>query len=172
MKNFSRFSILAVVLFALAGSAIALDVPTTAYVTIVEGVECVEDSPMNFGVLAKSDGAVTINPETGAISNPDFIIFDGAAIAPSEFTVTSCEGIDLTLEIAETGAVAGLTLDTFTASWDGTAVENAVNGDPSVYTMPANVATLVVGATLTVDGATVAIAQDVEIEYTLTVTVP
>ncbi len=173
MKNFSRFSILAVVLWALAGTAVALDVPTIAYVTIVEGVECVEDAAMNFGVLAKSDGSVTINPETGAISNPNSIIFDGAAINPGEFTVTSCDGIVVALEVAASGvAVDGLTLGDFTASWDGGAVEDAVPATPSSHTMSGTTADLIVGATLTVVGADVVIANDVELGYTLTLTLP
>ena len=60
MKNFSRFSILAAVLLALAGSAGAVDLSTNAQVDIIEGITITQTQALNFGVLVLNNGTVPV----------------------------------------------------------------------------------------------------------------
>jgi hypothetical protein len=171
MKNFSRFSILAAVLMAFAGSAVAVDFPFNATVDIVTGFEVTETQGLNFGVLAQEDGDVVIAADDGVYSG-DPIVFDDTNIAQGVFTVTAPRGADIQVECRAGIAVAGLAIADFTGSWDGGAEADAVVGTPLTYTTPGGSSTseLEIGATLTVTAATVSLGTAVEIPYILDVT--
>jgi len=153
MKSFCRFSIMALAFLALTGSAFAVDLDTTALVTIVEGLSLVQDTAMNFGELVLNNGAVEIAADDGTTVDADFLITDGTEISQGLFTVTG--QTDWLIQVDATAGVmpAGLTLATFEFSWGGAAGAVA----PANYEMVADTATLGVGATLTVDRTSAAL---------------
>jgi hypothetical protein len=166
MKNFSRFSILAAVLLALAGTVHAAELITSAVVDVVDGVEITETTQMNFGVLANSAGAVVINPLDNTYTDAAFIVWNNTAITRGEFTVESVVGIEVTASVTPGVMPTGLDLATFTFRWDGTTPVSTAN-----YTMETRTVPLYIGATLTLD-ATATLATAVDLPYTLEVAVP
>ena len=168
MKNFSRFSILALVLMALAGSAGAVDLVTSAQVDIVAGITIAQTQSLNFGVLVLNNGSVVVAAADGATTDAANLIFDSGNIRQATFDVVSTIGSDLTATCTAGVMPAGLTLDTFTASWAAQA-EGAV---PATRTLAAATEELEIGATLTID-RTQAVATNgtpVALPYTLSVT--
>jgi len=166
MKNFSRFSILAAVLLALAGTVQAAELTTSAIVDVVDGVEITETLQMNFGVLANSAGAVIIDPEDNSFTDADFIVWDDTDLTRSEFTVESVVGVEVTAAVTFGTMPTGLVLSAATFYWNGTTPVSTAN-----YTMEDRTVPLWVGATLTLDG-TASIADAVEMPYTIEVAVP
>ena len=170
MKNFSRFSILAVVLLGLAGSAAAVDLVTFAVVDIVEGITVTQTTPLNFGVLVKNDGVVVITAQDGSYTNADNIVIDGSSIAQGVFVVDSAPGADIEVACSAGAMPPGLALSAFTASWDNGADAVAIVGTPATHTIVGASVGLEIGATLTVTGNTVAVANAVQLPYTVAVT--
>lgn len=168
MKTFSRFSILAVLLVAFAGSAVAVEYNFNALVDIVEGITVTETTPLNFGVLVKNDGEVIVAAD-GAVTNDDALIIDDTNISQGIFTVDSAPGADLQIACVAGTPVDGLALTDFTASWDGGAEAPAVTGTPALHTIVLASVSLEIGATLTVTKADVEVADNVQIPYTMEV---
>jgi len=167
MKNFSRFSILAAVLMALAGSAGAVDLATNAQVDIVAGITIAQTQALNFGVLVLNNGTVDVDCD-GATTDTDNLIFDGTNIAQATFDVTSVVGADVSATCTAGAQPAGITLDTFVADWAAVG-EGAV---PQTRTMAAATEELEVGASITID-RTQAVATNgtpVSLPYTVSVT--
>jgi hypothetical protein len=166
MKNFSRFSILAAVLLALAGTVHAAELVTSAVVDVVDGVEITETAQMNFGVLANSTGAVVINAQTNGYTDAASLVFNDVALTRGEFTITSIDGITVTAAVTWGAMPPGLALSAPTYYWNGTTPVAT-----AAYTMEASTVPLWVGATLTLDGSAT-LATGVSLPYTLAVTVP
>ena len=116
MKNFSRFSILAAVLMAIAGSAGAVDLVTNAQVDIIEGITIAQTQALNFGVLVLNNGTVIVAAADGSTTDASFLISDATNIAQGVFDVTSTIGSDLSVTATAGSQPAGITLDAFTAS--------------------------------------------------------
>lgn len=170
MKNFSRFSILAAVLMAFAGSAVAVDFPFEATVDIVAGFEVAETQQLNFGVLAQEDGTVAVAAADGTFSG-DNIVFDSANVAQGVFTVTAPRGADIQVACREGVAVPGLALTLFTGSWDGGAEAPAVVATPLTFTTPGGLSTSVleIGASITVTALTVSLGTAIAIPFIMDV---
>ena len=170
MKNFSRFSILAAVLMALAGSAGAVDLVTNAQVDIVEGIAIAQTQALNFGVLVLNNGNVVVSSQDGTATDADNLIFDATDIAQAVFDVTSVNGADITATCTAGTQPSGITLDTFMADWDDAGAEGAV---PQTHTVGATgVAVLEVGATISIDRTQAAVTggTPVSLPYTVSVT--
>lgn len=168
MKNFSRFSILALVLMALASSAGAVDLVTNAQVDIVEGITIAQTGAMNFGVLVLNNGTVVVAAADGSTTDTDNLISDATNIAQGIFDITSTEGADLTVSCAGGTQPNGITLDTFTASW----AAQAESGVPVTRTLAATTEELEVGASITIDRTTAVATSGtpVDLPYTVSVT--
>ncbi len=166
MKNFSRFSILVLVLMAAAGSALAVDLATNGLVEIVDGIVITEDTPLNFGTLVLNSGSVVVAAADGTVTDTDALVFDNTGISQGVFTVQSVAGADV--EVAATpggGMPSGLTLGSFTWDWEGGAATTAT------HTLSTNIVELEVGASLTVDAATASVSGGQEnLPYTLSIT--
>jgi hypothetical protein len=170
MKNFSRFSILAAVLMALAGSAGAVDLVTNAQVDIVEGLSVSQTQALNFGVLVLNNGNVVVDAEAGAATDADNLIFDNTDIAQGVFDVTSVNGADITATCTAGAQPAGITLADFVADWDDADSEGAV---PQTHTVDATgSAQLEIGATISIDRTQAAVTggTPVNLPYTVSVT--
>ena len=169
MKNFSRFSILALVLMALASSAGAVDLVTNAQVDIVEGITIAQTAALNFGVLVLNNGTVIVSAEDGTTTDTDNLISDATNIAQGVFDITSTVGADLTVTCAGGTQPAGITLDAFTADWAGAGAEGAV---PQTRTLAATTEELEVGASITIDRTTAVATSGtpVDLPYTVSVT--
>lgn len=166
MKNFSRFSILAVVLVAFAGSAGAIDLATNALVDIVEGISVAQTQALNFGVLVLNNGTVVVAAADGTYTDAAFLVSDATNIAQGTFDVTSTVGSDLSVTCAAGTQPTGITLDAFTASWDG-GVEAAV---PVGSTMAATTEEVEIGASITIDRTQASVGTAVNLPYTVSVT--
>jgi hypothetical protein len=169
MKNFSRFSILALVLVALASSAGAVDLVTNAQVDIIEGITIAQTQALNFGVLVLNNGSVVVAAEDGSTTDADNLISDATNIAQGVFDVTSTVGADITVTCTAGTQPAGITLDTFTADWAGAGAEGAV---PQTRTLAIATEELEVGATITIDRTQAAATSGtpVNLPYTVSVT--
>jgi len=169
MKNFSRFSILAVVLLALAGSAGAVDLVTNAQVDIITGITIAQTQALNFGVLVLNNGTVIVSAEDGTTTDATNLISDDTDIAQGVFNVTSTIGADLTVTCTAGVQPAGVTLDAFTADWANAGSEGAV---PQLRTLAATTEVLEIGASITID-RTQAVPTEgtpVNLPYTVSVT--
>ncbi|HOX26183.1 MAG TPA: DUF4402 domain-containing protein [Candidatus Krumholzibacteria bacterium] len=168
MKNFSRFSILAVVLFAFAGSAGAVDLVTNAQVDIITGITILQTQALNFGVLVLNNGSVTVAAADGSTTDADNLISNATDIAQGVFDVTSTLGADLTVNCTAGVQPTGVTLDAFTADW-AAAGEAAV---PLTRTLAATTEQLEIGATITIDRTQAEPTEGtpVNLPYTVSVT--
>ena len=166
MKNFSRFSILAAVLMAIAGSAGAVDLVTNAQVDIIEGITVAQTAALNFGVLVLNNGTVVVAAADGAATDTDNLISDATNIAQGVFDVTSTVGSDLSVTCTSGSQPAGITLDTFTASWAG----GAEAGVPVLATLAAATEEVEIGASITIDRTVAVAAAGVSLPYTVSVT--
>ena len=146
-----------------AGSAAAVDFSTNAVVDVVAGIVITETSPLDFGAVAKTNGAVSVATD-GSLTDTSNIVFDQTSIAAGVLSIQANAGAPLTLSMAAGSTPAGLTLSAFKFSAAGGAEANS--GDN--HTMVADTDALLIGATLTVDGTAVAIAADVQLPYTVT----
>jgi hypothetical protein len=167
MKNFSRFSILAVVLVAFASSAGAVDLVTSAVVDIVEGITIAQTQALNFGVLVLNNGTVVVSAADGTYTDDSFLVSDATDIAQGVFDVTSTVGSGLTVTCTAGSQPAGLTLDTFTADWADAGAEGAV---PQLRTLAAATEQLEIGASISVDRTQAATGTAVSLPYTVSVT--
>ena len=165
MKNFSRFSILAVVLVALASTAGAVDFATNASVDIIDGVTIAQTTAMNFGVLVNNNGTVIVSCVDGTQTDAAHLISDATDISQGIFDVTSTIGSSLTAAVTAGSLPAGITLDTFTFSWAG---EDAA----ADRTLVAATEELEVGASITLDrtATTATNGTPADLPYTLAVT--
>jgi hypothetical protein len=161
MKNFSRFSVLALGLVTLAGSAGAVDFSTNAQVEIVEGIVITENTPLNFGVLALKDGTVDLDAD-GSTTDANNLIFDNSAIAAGDFGVQSINGSTIQASATAGTPPAGITLSDFDFAWDGAAGDNV--------TLASDTANLTVGANLAIDSGTASAGGGTQdVPYTLSV---
>jgi hypothetical protein len=162
MKNFSRFSVLALGLVTLAGSAGAVDFPTNAQVEIVEGIVITENTPLNFGVLALKDGTVEVDAD-GTATDGNNMIFDNSAVAAGDFGVQSVDGSTLQASATAGTPPSGITLADFDFAWDGSAGDN-------VTLSGSDTANLTVGANLTIDANNASAGGGTQdVPYTLSV---
>lgn len=155
---------------AICGPVFAFDVPTTALVEIVEGIHVLETGTLNFGILARSNGAVTISAIDGSHLDPSFIVYDGSAIRQASFEVQSIENATLELVCTPGAMPGGLDLASFTVEWAESGVEDPV-GDPHILSASFEIMRL--GATLTVTSAGMPSPLGaVELPYTVALTFP
>jgi hypothetical protein len=167
MRNLLAFLPLALIL---TGPAIAVDLPTNALVEIVEGIDVQQTTAMNFGVLARSDGTVTVSAIDGSYTDASFIVYDATAISQGLFTVESIAGATLDLNCTPGVIPAGLSLLAFTVEWAESGVENPV---PSTHVLTIRNEVMKLGASLTVISADMgAPLGAVELPYTVAVTFP
>lgn len=147
MQSFTRFSILALVLAGLFGQAFAVDLVSNAAVTVVEGIDITETTPLNFGTIVARDGNLVIAP-AGTYTDDDALVYDNTAIAAANFSIQASENANLTASAADVAAADGLALTNFTFRWDGStggANYNFAGGNTT--------GTLQVGGTLEVNSA-------------------
>ena len=148
MKNFSRFSILAVALVTLVGSASAVDFNAQAQVEIVEGIDITETAQLNFGILANRDGSVVVDTD-GAYTDANSMMYDNSSVTPANFSVQSSEGANITASASDPGGgPTGLTISAWTFQWDNTTAGAGHN-----IAVGATTAILEVGATMAFDSA-------------------
>lgn len=169
MKNFSRFSILAAVLMAIAGSAGAVDLVTNAQVDIIEGITITQTAALNFGVLVLNNGTVVVSAVDGSTTDANNLISDATNIAQGVFDVTSTSGSDISVTCTAGAQPAGITLDSFTADWVGAGAEAAV---PVIRTLAAATEEVEIGASITIDRTTAQATSGtpVNLPYTVSVT--
>jgi hypothetical protein len=142
-----------------------VDLATNAVVDIVEGITITENIPMNFGVLVQNSGDVVL-ASTGATTDATNLIIDATNVAAGDFSVDSTAGSLMTVNCTAGTMPTGLTLASFTV----TAPAVADAAVPQNFTMGAGTEGIQVGATLSVDGGTVAVASGVNLPYTVSVT--
>lgn len=165
MKNFRILTILALVALSATGAQ-AFDLATTAAVEVVEGIVVVQVTGMNFGKVAKHDGALVLssNPATN-MTDAANISFDDTGFTPAIFTVTSIVGASLNATFTDTDGADGLALSAFKVSLDNGGSDEA---DNTAITQLLTSDTWNVGATLTVTEATAAIGV-AAVDYTVAV---
>jgi hypothetical protein len=168
MKNFRTLAILALVVFAATGAQAFL-VTTSADVEVVEGINCVQVTGMDFGQVADKDGSLVLasNPAT-AMGDAAGISFDPTGYTPAVFTVTAPIGADVSAVFADVADVPGLTLSAWTVSNDGGSSDQ---GSLIAIAQLASDDTWNVGATLTVAAATAGVGAAIP-GYTITLTLP
>lgn len=158
----------AALLFAVPAAAV--DLPTEALVTVVEGIDVIETAPLDFGVVARSDGTVTIAAVDGSYADPAFIVYDAASISPGEFTVDSIAGATVDLVCTAGAMPAGLDLGAFTVEWAESGSELPV---PDTHVLTARDEIMKLGASLTVTAADMpAPLGAITLPYTISVTFP
>jgi len=143
MRNLLAFLPLALIL---TGPAIAVDLPTNALVEIVEGIDVQQTTAMNFGVLARSDGTVTVSAIDGSYTDASFIVYDATAISQGLFTVECIAGATVELDCTPGVIPAGLSLLTFTVEWAESGVEDPV---PDTHVLTNQNEVMKLGASLT-----------------------
>ncbi len=148
--------------------AAGVEVVTHADVEIVEGIDVIETTGMNFGVLALNSGTVTIDPTDGSYSQTTPLVYDQTDISQGIFTVTSIVGVNLQLDCTAGTEPAGLTLGNFVADWADAGTPAEV---PNVRTLVAATEVLELGADLTIDHTTAAPTGGTPAELPYTVTV-
>jgi hypothetical protein len=150
-----------------AVSVHAMDLDTTAFVDIVDGISITETTPLHFGDVALNDGTISVDTG-GIVSDPNTISFDPSAASQGLFAVTSIAGGVYDISLAETIPVVGLLLDNFQISIDGAADEVGANSFVGVTLINA-ISALEVGADLTVDSAAASVGDNQAIGYRLQV---
>ncbi|MEZ4389250.1 MAG: hypothetical protein R3D98_17020 [Candidatus Krumholzibacteriia bacterium] len=164
----SCLSCLAMLLLA-AAPVLAIDLVTSARVEIVEGIALSQTTALNFGVLARNNGTVTVAAADGAITDPTNLMVDATNVSQGIFMVNSMTGADL--EVDCTGGVmpSGITMGAFTADWANSGTGGAV---PVNRTLLTDDEVLEIGATITVDRTTVALTggTPATLPYTVSVT--
>ena len=140
-------SLCLVLLLTLATAAGAVDLATNALVEIVEGVAIAQTTALNFGVLARNNGTVTVAAADGAVTDAQNLVVDATSISQGVFMINSQAGADL-------------------------AVNCTVGAMPAGITLAADDENLEVGATITVDRTTVALTggTPANLPYTVSVT--
>jgi hypothetical protein len=162
-------SLCLVLLLTLATAAGAIDLATNALVEIVEGVAIAQTTALNFGVLARNNGTVTVAAADGAVTDAQNLVVDATSISQGVFMINSQAGADLAVNCTVGAMPAGITLAAFTADWADAGAEGPV---PVNRTLAADDENLEVGATITVDRTTVALTGGVpaNLPYTVSVT--
>lgn len=157
------------ILFLFATPGLAIDLATNAHVVIVEGIAISQTTALNFGVIARNSGTLTIGPSDGAAVDPDNLVIDATDLNQGVFSVDSQTGANLVVSIAAGAMPAGLTLSAFMADWGDA---GAPSGMPSTRTLLTDIEVLEIGATLTVDRTTVALTggTPANLPYTVSVT--
>ncbi len=151
MKNLKTLTVLAVVALT-ATSAFAFDLPTTAAVEVVEGINVTQTTGMDFGQVADFNGALVLASDpTTAMVDASSISYDPTGYSPAVFSVTSIIGATLNATFSDTDAADGLALATFVVSLDGGTTDEL---DITAITQVAGTDTWNIGCTLTVDAAT------------------
>lgn len=163
--------LLPAVLLLSATTAAAVDLVTSAAVEIVEGISVVQTTQLNFGVLARNSGSVTVAAADGAVADPDHLVVDATAISQGIFDVASINGADVIADCTAGVMPAGITLSDFTVDWADAGAEAVV---PATRTLAADDEVLEVGAMITIDETTVQLTggTPVDLPYTLTVVFP
>ncbi len=155
---------------AVALPSAAVELTTDALVTIVEGIELQQDTALDFGILARNNGTVTVSAIDGSYSDPGALVYDDAAISHGAFTVESVAGATVALTCTPGAMPAGLDLHSFTVQWAASGSEDPVPAT-HVLTVPTEAMTL--GAQLTVDAAAMPTPLGaVALPYTIAVTFP
>lgn len=153
MKKFVAGTAIAMALAFGITDARAVDYSTFALVELVEGITINETAALNFGVLAETDGNVTIATSLTVgppplADDPDYLTFEGANQTRAEFTVTSVAGATVQVNVTPGATVDGLTLTNPTIDIDGSGEISAL---PHDAVLSAASVDLYVGATLQVD---------------------
>ena len=146
----------------------AVDLATEAMVTIVEGIELQQNSALDFGILARNDGTVTVSAVDGSYTDPGAIVYDNTSITQGAFTVESVPGATVGLACAPGAMPAGLDLHTFTVQWAASGSEDPV---PASHVLTSPVEAMTLGASLTVDATAMPVPLGaVQLPYTIAVT--
>jgi len=161
-----NLSLMTLCIFVLASvSAQALDLDTSAFVDIVDGITITEVSALHFGDVALNDGTISIGT-SGAVSDPDLLSFDATGSSQGVFSITAIAGASYDISLTETIPVVGLTLDNFKLSVDG-AADEAGAGTFAGLTLANAITGLEMGADLTVDAAAASVGDNQAIGYRL-----
>ncbi len=161
-------TIMTLCIIALAAiSAQAVDLDTSAYVDMVEGITINETSALHFGDVALNDGTISIDTG-GLISDPDLISFDGSSASQGIFSIIAIAGAAYDISLVETIPVIGLVMDNFQIRIDGAADEIGANTFLGL-TLSNAVSALEVGADLTVDAAAASVGDNQAIGYRIQV---
>lgn len=154
----------------LASAPQAIELPTQALVTVIEGIDVAEITPLNFGVLARSNGTVTVSAVDGSHVDASFIVYDGTAISQGVFEVQSIAGATVELTCTPGVIPDGLTLDSFTVEWAESGEERPV---PDTRVLAASLEVMKLGASLTITSAAMpAPLGAVSMPYTVEVAFP
>ena len=161
MKRAIRGFGLSFVFALMASNASAVDLASTATVTIVEGITITETAALNFGTLVLNNGSVVI-ATTGAVTDASSLTSDGTSQAPATFTVDSISGVDLDVNVVPDAAANGLTLGTMTFDYETDTANPVTSGGAGDV--------LTIGGTLTVDRTQAAVGANQTMGFTVSVT--
>jgi hypothetical protein len=147
--------------------AVAADLDSFAYVTIVDGITIVETTALDFGEIALADGTITVTT-AGAVLDPDFLSFSSVTASQGIFELTVVPGGSYDISLLENVPAAGLTLNNFQINIDGGADEVGSDNFLGV-TLPNQISDLNVGADLTVDALNASLGANQTIGYRISV---
>lgn len=160
MKRATCFA-LSIVFALMAGNASAVDLASTATVTIVEGITITETAALNFGTLVLNNGDVVV-ATNGNVTDASSLTSDGTSQQPATFDVDSISGVDLDVNITPDAAANGLTLGTMTFDFEGDSANPVTSGGAGDV--------LTVGGTLTVDRTQASVGASQTMGFTVSVT--
>jgi hypothetical protein len=170
MKKFLAILGSALMGLMLATAASAAPENVLAEVTFATAITIVENNPMQIGVLdvamAVSD-TVTINTDDSFSESASNVI--GGTQAAADLTITATESQPITISVGNVSAATNYALGTWMCNYDGAGSDSACFGGYSETTPAASTtATLLIGVTLTGNGAAVAGNDDSTFDVTVT----
>ena len=170
MKRFAAIagSSLLGLMFATASYATVEQV--TAEVTFVTAISIGENNALQFGLLdvaMANTETVIIDPDGGLTDTFSNVV--GGTQAAADLTITATESQAITISVGNVSAATNYALGTWMCNYDGAGSDSACFGGYS-ETTPASstTATLLIGVTLTGNGAAVAGNDDSTFDVTVT----
>ncbi len=144
--------------------------PVTAEVTFVTAISIGENNALQFGlldVLMASGDTIQIDPDGTVTESTPRVV--GGTQAAADLTITATESQAITISVGNVSAATNYALGTWMCNYDGAGSDSACFGGYSETTPAASTtATLLIGVTLTGNGAAVAGNDDSTFDVTVT----
>ena len=169
MKKFVAILGSALTGLMLTTAAYATVEPVTAEVTYVTAISFVENNALQFGLLdvAMANTETVIIAPGGGVTDASSNVVGGTQAA-ADLTVTATESQAITISIGNVSVATNYALGTWLCNYDGAGSDSACFGGYSETTPAASTtAPLLIGVTLTGNGAAVAGNDDSTFDVTV-----
>ena len=144
--------------------------PVTVGMDFVDPITITENNPLQFGLLDVAMAnleTVIITPGGGVTDASGNVV--GGTQAAADLTITATESQPITISVGNVSAATNYALGTWMCNYDGAGSDSACFGGYSETTPAASTtATLLIGVTLTGNGAAVAGNDDSTFDVTVT----